>query len=141
MSRDCAGRTVVTAGSVSPPAVEELRHPRLHVRVGVPRQQRHSGALACGIGHDVVSLEEQTEVDDAEQDEQHQRQDEGKLDELRTALRLPSSWVATSMQPQCRHGAGQYRRGIGESRTATCVERQLRHWSDARQSPIREKRP
>ena len=55
--------------------------------VVVGRQGRQAGPFARCIGHDLVSLEQKPEIDDAGDHDEKRREDEGKLDQRRAALR------------------------------------------------------
>src|SRR4029453_6296664 len=58
---------------------------------GISRQPRDARPLASCVRDHVIPLEEQAEIEDAQQQQQHQWQYECKLDELGSVLRRPST--------------------------------------------------
>ena len=90
----------------SPPAVRYCVDARLHVGVRVSREDGDPGALARGVGHDLVPLKQEAKIDDPQHHEQQRGEDERELDELGAALarpqlsrrlRLPSVYLSHSV--------------------------------------------
>ena len=67
--------------AVEPARREVLIDSGRHVGRAVARKDRDARALSRRVGHDLIFLKEQSEIDNADNQEQQRRQNEGELDE------------------------------------------------------------
>ena len=87
------------AGSLTPSRTNVVTR-AWHVGVAIAGQHRKARPFARRVGHDLLPLQQQPEVDDAAEDQQQQRQHERELDEFGAGLR--SNDAQEAAPPQVR---------------------------------------